>query len=691
MATLEKIRKRSTLLLVIVGLALLAFIIGDFFTSGRALFGTGTTIAKVGDEKIDIQEFSRRYEETNQRLQQQNNTARMDPAMIQAEVLNSMIQERLLNQEIEALGIEVTNEELSKAMLGASAHPYMYQMARQIGANTPDEVYDLAFNPAKYNVPAETAQQLKAMWLQQEEQMLQLLKMQKFQNMLAGALVANQLDAKAFYDGNASTSHIAYVKKNFSSMPNEDYEVSSADIKAQYNKDKNLYKVPQEVRRANYIAVNVAPSVQDKDEAQVLVDSVIVLLKNSPALDAVAGDVNFGVDRQTTTAQAINNPLLRTFVTDSLPGAVRQISYVNDEFTIAKLIDSKMAVDSINVDLIAYQGDAAGRDSILNALQSGVAFTEVSAMPGVVNAVADLWQTLAAAPDNEVKARLLNAPAGYFIVDSTANMAQIARVNTKRAPVKVYDYATVSYKVYPSEATIDKLNDDLAAFIATVPSADSLTMEKAMSAGYTLLPAAITADTYMIGNIPYSRNAVRWAMDAKKGQISPILEDNQNDHLIVVALNDIIEPGYAPLSDSNVLSASTLKARNQKKGADLMSKFNGQASDLAGYAKLLGGSVDSTDVTFGQSSIRGIGFEPVLIGQAAAAAPNAMSQLIQGDNGVYVFTVTGVDNESRPYNFEEYAARYNQQFGNQAVMQNLINIMMENNKVENNTLKFYTE
>ncbi len=691
MATLEKIRKRSTLLLVIVGLALLAFIIGDFFTSGRALFGTGTTIAKVGDEKIDIQEFSRRYEETNQRLQQQNNTARMDPAMIQAEVLNSMIQERLLNQEIEALGIEVTNEELSKAMLGASAHPYMYQMARQIGANTPDEVYDLAFNPAKYNVPAETAQQLKAMWLQQEEQMLQLLKMQKFQNMLAGALVANQLDAKAFYDGNASTSHIAYVKKNFSSMPNEEYEVSSADIKAQYNKDKNLYKVPQEVRRANYIAVNVAPSVQDKDEAQVLVDSVIVLLKNSPALDAVAGDVNFGVDRQTTTAQAINNPLLRTFVTDSLPGAVRQISYVNDEFTIAKLIDSKMAVDSINVDLIAYQGDAAGRDSILNALQSGVAFTEVSAMPGVVNAVADLWQTLAAAPDNEVKARLLNAPAGYFIVDSTANMAQIARVNTKRAPVKVYDYATVSYKVYPSEATIDKLNDDLAAFIATVPSADSLTMEKAMSAGYTLLPAAITADTYMIGNIPYSRNAVRWAMDAKKGQISPILEDNQNDHLIVVALNDIIEPGYAPLSDSNVLSASTLKARNQKKGADLMSKFNGQASDLAGYAKLLGGSVDSTDVTFGQSSIRGIGFEPVLIGQAAAAAPNAMSQLIQGDNGVYVFTVTGVDNESRPYNFEEYAARYNQQFGNQAVMQNLINIMMENNKVENNTLKFYTE
>ena len=691
MATLEKIRKRSTMLLIVVGLALLAFIIGDFFTSGRALFGTGTTIAKVGDEKIDIQEFSRRYEEANQRLQQQNNASRIDPAMLQAEVLNGMIQERLLNREIEDLGIEVTNDELSKAMLGASAHPYMYQMARQIGANTPDEVYDLAFNPAKYNVPAETAQQIKALWLQQEEQMLQMLKMQKFQNLLAGALVANELDAKAFYDGNASTSHIAYVKKAYSSMSNDDYEVSSAEIKAQYDKDKNLYKVPQEVRRANYIVVNVAPSVQDKDEAQVLVDSVINLLSTTPSLDAVAGDANFGVDRRTTTASAITNPLLRTFVTDSVPGSVRQISYVNDEFTVAKLISAKTAVDSINVDLIAVQGDAAARDSILNALNSGVAFSEVSAMPGVVNAAADLWQSLASAPDNDIKARLLDAPAGYFIVDSTANMAQIARVNTKRAPVKVYDYATVSYKVYPSEATIEKLNSDLAEFIASVPNADSLTVEKAMSAGYTLLPAAISADTYMLGNIPYSRNAVRWAMDAKKGQVSPILEDNQNDHLIVVALNDIIEPGFAPLSDSSVASANTLKARNNKKGADLMAKFNGKAGDLAGYAQLLGSSVDSTEVTFGQSSIRGIGFEPVLIGEAAASAPNTLSGLVQGDNGVYVFTVTSVDNQSRPYTFEEYSARYNQQFGNQAVMNNLINIMLEHNKVENNTLKFYTE
>ncbi len=123
MATLEKIRKKSTLLLVVVGVALLAFIIGDFFTSGRTLFGTGTTIAKVGDRKIDVQDFQRRNEEASQQMQQQQPNSKIDPAVMQAQVLQSMIQESLLDEEMNRLGITVTDAELSKAMTGANAHP----------------------------------------------------------------------------------------------------------------------------------------------------------------------------------------------------------------------------------------------------------------------------------------------------------------------------------------------------------------------------------------------------------------------------------------------------------------------------------------------------------------------------------------------------------------------------------------
>lgn len=690
MATLEKIRKRSTLLLIVVGAALLAFIIGDFFTSGRTLFGTGTTIAKVGDEKIDIQDFQRRYEEANQMYQQQG--AKMDPAALQQRVLYGMIQERLLDKEINDLGIEVSDNELTQAMLGPNAHYAMIQFAQNMGFETPQQLYDVAFNPGKYGVPEDQARQVQQMWLKQEQQMEQMLKQQKFQNLLVGSLVANELDAKAYYDGNASTSHIAYVKKSFADLPNDKYPVTDSEIKAEYNKQKNAYKVDEEMRRVSYISVNVEPSTADVAEARKLVDATVSRLASTNDLEAVNGDSNFGVDRRSTTASAITNPQLKSFVTDSVAGSVTMLSFINDEFTIAKVLGKKVAVDSINVDLVAYQGDAAGRDSLLAALNSGTPFEEALKMPGVVGGQADVWNTIASSPDNELKEKLLNAGSGYFISDSTANDARIIRVNSKKAPVAIYDYATVSYKVYPSDATVAKLNDDLQAFMSGITKADSLTVTKALKAGYSLQPAMVTSNSANLGNVPYTRNAVKWAMDAKAGEVSPILEDGQNDRLIVVALNDVIKPGYMPVNDDDIKAALTEKVRNDKKAADLIAQYKGKASDIAGFAGLMQASVDSTEVTFGQMFISGIGaMESNLLGQVPVTPKGVVTGPVQGTNGVYVYQVYEVDNQSRPYNYQENAARYNQQFGGQAVLQNFFDIMMEDNKVVNNTLKFYND
>lgn len=116
MATLEKIRSKSVLLLIIVGAALLAFIIGDFFTSGRTLFGTGTTIATAGDQKVDIQEFQRRVQLAQQQEQQAGRTS-TDGAVLQQRVLNDMIAEKLFDEEISRLGLTVTDAELTEMMV----------------------------------------------------------------------------------------------------------------------------------------------------------------------------------------------------------------------------------------------------------------------------------------------------------------------------------------------------------------------------------------------------------------------------------------------------------------------------------------------------------------------------------------------------------------------------------------------
>lgn len=150
MATLEKIRSKSVLLLVIIGVALLAFIIGDFFTSGRTFFGTGTTVAKVGGQKIDIQEFQRQMEVANQSAQQSGQ--KIDQALLQQQVLGNMVSEKLYKEELEALGLKVTDDELTEMMLGTGA-PMVDQMVRQqVGVESASALHDMAFNPVKYGL-----------------------------------------------------------------------------------------------------------------------------------------------------------------------------------------------------------------------------------------------------------------------------------------------------------------------------------------------------------------------------------------------------------------------------------------------------------------------------------------------------------------------------------------------------------
>ncbi len=162
MATLEKIRSKSVLLLVIIAVALLAFILGDFFTSGRTLFGTGTTVAKIDGKKIDFMEFQNRVNEASEMAQRQGQ--KVDPAVLQQQVLDGMIAEALFNEEIEKLGITVTDSELTDAMIGANSG-YMDMMIQQqygqAGITSAAQFHDMAYNAAKYQIPEEQAQQMR--------------------------------------------------------------------------------------------------------------------------------------------------------------------------------------------------------------------------------------------------------------------------------------------------------------------------------------------------------------------------------------------------------------------------------------------------------------------------------------------------------------------------------------------------
>ena len=236
MATLEKIRSKSVLLFAIIIAALLAFIFGDFFNSHQAYFGTGTAIAEAKGQKVDQSLYSQRMNIADEQARSYNQN--VDGDELSQNVIKTLVAEALLNQEFENLGIHVSDNEITQAMTGVMPHPaaqqFIYQMSQQLGLEQMDgkTVLDAIKNPAKYNIPVEYANQFGAAWAQTEQAVEEAMLQQKFYSLVQGLFTANELDARSIYNDNSATRHIAYVTKGYNTVPDEDVQITDADIKA---------------------------------------------------------------------------------------------------------------------------------------------------------------------------------------------------------------------------------------------------------------------------------------------------------------------------------------------------------------------------------------------------------------------------------------------------------------------------
>ena len=685
MAALETIRKKAVLLTVVIGLALLAFILGDLLNSGQAFFGDGTTIVKVGDEKIDAVEFQKRYEEVS--AQYQNSGAQMpDGALIQNNVIEGMITEKLLNKELEAVGVYVTDLELTEAMTGATASPMMVQYAQQMGFESPAQMYDVLFNPAKYGFTADQVAEAKANWLRLEKDMEMMIKQSKLQTLMMGALQANKLDTKAMFEENAVTSEVAYVKGNFAELNEAELEVTDAELKAKYNEVKNMFKLDEELRTGVVIAVDVVPSTQDQDEAKALIDTTMTLLRANAGVDAVRSFSELVISENKTRLSDIRDTQIKEFVEKAKVGEVSEPKFISNEYTIAKLNGKEMAVDSVQMNVVTVQGDKNVQDSIMAALNGGKNFAEV--VDGkVAQGQENVWQVLIGAADS-VKTKVLNADAKYFVLTANDQMAYIAKVNKKVAPKQLYDVAVISHKVLPSVKTINDLRDNLKEFINTYNTLAAVE-SNAVKMGYQPMPFELTSTTPQINGIANTRKAVQWVFGASKGSVSPIFDKENKDKMVVVALREVYDEGYMPLNDANIKEFVSMQALNDKKVNALYEKYNGKANDLAGYAELMNSKIDTAQVTFGQPFVAGIGMgENKFVAEVYGAKEGELSSMVKGNSGVYVFQVVK-HNRSERTPGAEVERQFNSTRGASAVMQNIDAILRKSTTVENEMIKFF--
>lgn len=680
MSALEQIRQRPILIISILGVALLLFILTAVDRPGE-LFTDNHTVAKVDGEKIDYLEFQKRVEQLSQQYQQQgyNN---VDRDQMQTQVLQMMINEALLNKECAKLGLVVTDNELSQAMIGANPLPSVTQQVRQLGMPDAKALYDAVANPAKAGITdPQTIAQLNEIWASLEKSTEEMLLQNKFQTLLNGSLNANKLDAQAAYDQTVKTWTIAQVTKSASALDDKDFTPTDAELKARYEQDKAMFRLTEPVHAIQYVTVDVKPSDSDLAAGRQVVNNALASLKTQQGTEGVADNAAFVVNRVNSTASAMA-PQLRNSLEKLQADTVVEVSFIGSTYTLAKLLGSSSQVDSVLVDM-AVVADEAMTDSLMNRLNAGAKPADLGEALG--GSRDSMWTSLVDPQMAILKDELATVETGrYFKPQSAgAQNGMLLRVRQRKAPVMVYDIAQITYEVEPSAETVDKLNSDLRNFLASNDTPAKFS-ENAVKSGYTAFDAQVTPSTLQINGLPESRNVAKWALNAKEGQVSGVFTNERGTRLMGAAVSGVYKGDYFPLSDKRVNEYISRQVIAQKKADKLVADYKGKGKTLADYAKAMNAQVDTTTMAFGRGNA-------VLTANVAVAQKGTVVGPLALDNAATVFEVVNIDTQARPFNFRQDSQAFAYTQGGMSFSRLIPAILLGNKKIDNKIQKFYSD
>lgn len=635
MATLEKIRNKSVLLVVVIFAALLAFILGDALTNGRSLFGDQTTVVDVDGEKIDITQYQNKISEISGMAESRGQ--KIDEQALSQQAIDALIFERLFDQSLEELGIEASNEQIAYYTLENPINQNLVQLVAQmqqngllmLPKNVEDNVkklveagdeqsiqkanqeysealiglipnaYEVLFNPQNSGFTEDQVAPYKSMWIAFEGETADMIKQMTYQALLANCYKANKLDARAMFDDENNSLNVIMAFKPFGTLDENKYTVSDEELKAEYEKDKKLYKVVEPMKSLEFIAVSVAPSDEDKKAAQELAKQTVSELGENAKLSKKLVGAGVELKKEKFAEADIKNPAVKNFVKSAPIDSVAVVGHTNLGFTVVRMGAKEM------------------KDS-----------------------------------------------------------------------VEVYNYDVASYSLIPSEKTVSEAKSKLQKFVTTNNTAAKFT-ENAVKEGYAnITPIKVTASTPAImqgymGYYPATKALVRWAvMDAEKGQVSEIYDngDSNAPMFYVAAVVDEYDE-YVPYTDKQVKEQLEMAVRTSKAGDELVKQYSGKGS-IESTAEAMG--VEPQVVEQFRMASREVR-DPKVIGKMVGTQPGKVV-VVKAADGVYAYEVKAQNAVTSEFYEDAYKSKYLQKF-----QPNLNLLLRDGKKIENKIFNFVSE
>ncbi len=720
MATLQTIRSKGTILIIILGLALFAFIAEELV---RALSSSRNAshqvIGEVYGENVNYQDFNDLVSEYENAVKLSNgnqNLTEQQSIQLRDQVWNDYVSQQIIQHEAEALGLTVTDAEVQQIINTGQSQllrqtPFVNQQTGQFDVNALNQFLqnykDIQGNPEYPEQQREVIEQYHQYWKFIEKQVRQEALTQKYQSLLSACIISNPVSAKAAFEARNNETSVLLAAIPYTTIKDTDVEPTEAEIKAKYKEMKkqypDMFDMQQEARDIKYIIVPVTASQADEDALNTELEEYKAALATGENIQNTIRESRSSVSYSglPVSRKALPNDI-QTMLDSIAPGALVGPTKNEAENTlnVVKYIAKVQQPDSVEYRVLSVPGtdDKAKKtaDSIYNALVAGAPIDTIAKQQN--QAAEAQWLTSAQIDgatlrddDRKFVETLLSSPVGaYQRLDISAGTI-ILKVTDRRNPIEKYDVAIVKRPIDFSEDTHNQIWNKFSSFLAANEKQEDIEANAAKE-GYTVQTAQyVSAGDHFIANVRGTTDALRWVFDkAKVGQVSELYEaGNANDQLLVVMLTAIHKKGQRDINDENLQNILKQEVIREKKADQLANKIK-DMKNVAEVAKVAGAVQDTVShITFASPVFvqKVASREPILSGAVSRAKQGEFVNGVRGESAVYAFQVLSQEKLDGKYDEKQEMAQ--QQSSLMQSVQGMMQVLARKAKIVDNRYKFY--
>jgi len=698
MGLMTFLRNRAGYILIgAIGFAIVAFLLGDAIKVGKPFWADSQrVVGSVDGEDISIEDFGKKVEQSEAQFKQQYGSSANPQmqAMAVDNVWQGEVASILLNKEYTRLGLSVSSDELFDLYQGKKPSPLIVQYFGNPQTGEVDR--NAVIGSLKQ---AEKAPELKAQWALLETEVEKQALQQKYANLIKSSVYVTSLEANDEYLNRNKLANFDYVSLDYATIADASVKLSESDYSDYYNANKKRFDNPAETRSFDYVSFNIAPTAADSAIVRSQIEKLAAdfkVAKSDSLFAAINSDVKVPYTYMT---KGKLDPAVDSVVFALPAGSYYGPVFSGNSYKLAKVIDSRFSPDSVKASHILLDPAKLGgvdkavkmADSLKGVIQNGGNFAALAALYSVDGSKDKGGELGTFARGQMVPAfedAAFNGQAGDLKVVTSQFGVHLIKIEKQIGSSKVVKLAYVEKNLLPSSKTKEAAYKKATAFLNDVKGNDFTALAK--KNGYTVaLADKITASQGYAPGLDNPRPLIKDAYAADKGDV--LSQVYQMDNAYVVArLTDIKPKGLLPLE--SVKKEIEPMVRNAVKAKMLTEKLAAAvqgASSIAQVAQKVGKPVSPVqNIVFANPIVPGAAQENKLVGTVFGSAVGKLSAPVDGERGVYVFTVTGFSNPAPLANTfkqkEGMAAGIAQRALGQAFQ-----TLQDKSKIKDNRVKFY--